>query len=883
MVKRVAFLAVFLLSAALVQPVAAYAATGSTVSMVRLPLGERPALEPMGVVQPERPLHIRVMLRPRHPGALARLATAVSTPGSPEYHHYLKKGMFASQYGASPKVVAETMAWLRSKGLQPGPLTDGLYIPVTVTTGQAEQAFSTQLLLYRLPSGRVAMANQQPPLVPSSLAPYIQSIVGLSTLGSLRPSLSFMTRSDTASTADHAVVDQASQAAGPLGPQACSAASSGMPTGVYTYTQIANAYSYSSLYVKGIEGNNVTVGIFATAAFNPSDIAQFQSCYGTDATVNVVNVDGGPSSTSLSSADSMEATLDIETIIAMSPMAQITVYEGRGDSLGDSLDIFSSMVNEDTASVLNISFGVCEPAASTDSGYMSSFNVLAEQAAAQGETVLASSGDAGSEGCYGESGLTTTEQDALAVDFPASDPYVTGVGGVTLLQASSPPSQTAWNDGCSAGSCSAGGGGISQRWPMPSWQRGPGVISSYSSGLPCNNPSGYCREVPDVSMVASGGVTIYYTGGYQGIDGWVAVGGTSLAAPSWAALVALADQGCNSPVGFINPVLYSPPSYVQGSLFYGVTSGNNDATGTNQGRYPAGVGYNLATGLGTPVADEVLTALQPEQGCTVPSPSPSPTPTPAPAPTASSGYLIAAANGSVFSFGEVSYEGSAYGKAAGAPISSIAIDPASQGYWLLSDNGSVFGFGAPYFGSAYRYIGFALASSIAATPNGQGYWILTTNGSVFGFGDAPYYGSAYDMIGETLAKAIVPTPNGQGYWILTTNGSVFGFGDAPYYGSAYGYTGGSPALSMAATPNGQGYWILTTNGSVFTFGNAKAYGTGIGLSPYAALVAIVPTSDGQGYWLVSSNGSVFGFGDAPYYGSAYDILGDTFVLAAGGY
>jgi len=757
MVKRVAILVASLCIVGLFFPVTAYAASTTTISMVRLPAGERVVLKPMGVVQPERTLHIQVMLRPRHPGALARLAIAVSTPGNPEYRHYLGKGMFAAQYGASPQVVAETMAWLRSEGLRPGPLTDGLYIPVTATTGQLERALSTQLLLYRLPSGRVAVANQQAPLVPSGLAPYIQSIVGLSTVGSLHPSLSLMTQSSDSGAVDTpaSTPPRPSETAGSLVPQACSAASSGLPTDVYTYNQIASAYGYSSLYAKGAEGSGVDVGIFATAAFNTADIAQFQSCYGTDATVNVVNVDGGPSSTTLSSADSAEATLDIETVIALSPMAQVTVYEGPGDSLGDSLDVFSSMVSQDSVSVITISFGVCEPVASTEPGYMSSFNVLAEQAAAQGQTVLASSGDTGSEGCYGESGLTTTAQDALAVEFPASDPYVTGVGGVTLLQASSPPSQTVWNDGCSGGSCSASGGGISQRWPMPSWQHGPGVINGYSSGSPCSNSGGYCREVPDVSMVASGGVMIYYSGGYQGIDGWVPIGGTSLAAPSWAALVALADQGCNSPAGFMNPVLYSPPAYVQGSLFYGVTSGNNDATGTNQGSYPAGSGYNLATGLGTPVAGEVLTALQPEQGCAVstPSPSPTPAPSPSPAPTAPSGYLIAAANGSVFGFGEVSYKGSAYGKTGEAPISSIAIDPAGQGYWMLSDNGSVFAFGAPYLGSAYRYIGFALASSIAATPDGQGYWILTTNGSVFGFGDAPYYGSAYDVLGNTFVLA----------------------------------------------------------------------------------------------------------------------------------
>ncbi len=179
----------------------------------------------------------------------------------------------------------------------------------------------------------------------------------------------------------------------------------------------------------------------------------------------------------------------------------------------------------------------------------------------------------------------------LAVDDPASQPYVTGVGGVSLSSLGPPAVQSAWNGGVLGG---AGGGGISQNWTMPSWQKGTGVENQYSTGSPCSAPSGsLCREVPDVSASAdpNHGYEIYYEGS------WVAAGGTSAAAPLWAAVVADTNQGCAGSTGFANPALYSHASDLQG-----VTTGNNDMTGTNSGLYPATAGYNMVSGLGTPTS-----------------------------------------------------------------------------------------------------------------------------------------------------------------------------------------------------------------------------------------------------------------------------------------
>ena len=132
---------------------------------------------------------------------------------------------------------------------------------------------------------------------------------------------------------------------------------------------------------------------------------------------------------------------------------------------------------------------------------------------------------------------------------------------------------------------------------MPSWQTGPGVLNSNSSGVPCSASSGFCREVPDVSAVADAndGYTIYYQGS------WTGEGGTSGASPLWASVIAIASEVCGTSLGFVNPTLYSLGTN-HPSEFSDVTAGNNDMTGTHNGTYSATPGYDMASGLGTPTA-----------------------------------------------------------------------------------------------------------------------------------------------------------------------------------------------------------------------------------------------------------------------------------------
>ena len=194
-----------------------------------------------------------------------------------------------------------------------------------------------------------------------------------------------------------------------------------------------------------------------------------------------------------------------------------------------------------------------------------------------------------------------------AVSDPASQPYVTAVGGTSLGHGTQtlgpPPTEQVWNDALYY-SEGAGGGGISSTFAMPAYQQALGTVTG-SSGTPCAAASGDCREIPDVSADAdpSSGYVIYDTVNAN-LGGWNALGGTSGATPLWAAVLAVVASADGNTAGYgaLNPTLYLLAQQSPGTYLNDVTSGNNDYNATAGGQYPAMPGYDMATGLGTPVA-----------------------------------------------------------------------------------------------------------------------------------------------------------------------------------------------------------------------------------------------------------------------------------------
>ena len=562
-------------------------------------------------------MSVEVALRPRDPAGLASFATDVSTPGGPEFRKYLRPGAFGSTFGAAAATVRATVAALRSLGLTTEVVSaNHLVIKVSSTAASIERAFHTTLVRYRLSSGAEIYANASAPRLPGAIAGGIQAIAGLDDMSLyhgqylVSPSPAHRARSRAAPTSTLAV---------PGGPQPCKAAvnESSLAGGPYTADEIATAYGFSGLYQASDFGSGETVGVFELEPFNETDVRTYDECYfgttegdtmSSPPQLQVVPVDGAQSG--LSSNEDVESTLDVEEISAFVPDATVEVYEGPNNNLGP-LDVWNEIFTEDTAKVITTSWGACEAQDGGSSVVAAEANLF-EEAAAQGQTVVAASGDSGSSDCTDAS---DNPIDKPAVDDPGSQPYVTSVGGTSMQTLGSPatpttaaiaPTQSVWNS-----DNGASGGGISANWAMPAYQADAapalGVVKAYSTRKPCGAPAGFCREVPDVSADAdpNTGLVIYWSGW----NGWSSVGGTSIAAPMWAALVTLADAwpSCSSqPVGFLNPTLYwiagmGPAQYA--ASFDDIRSGDNHlALFSSWWQYPATPGYDLASGLGTPTA-----------------------------------------------------------------------------------------------------------------------------------------------------------------------------------------------------------------------------------------------------------------------------------------
>lgn len=590
---------------ALVSPAAAgaVAAGSGPASVARvgaapaLPLGARI----VGSVAAATQMHVTVTLQPRDPMALQTFADAVSTPGSPLYGHYMTPAEFARRFGATADQVQAVQASLHAHGLNPGaPSANGLSIPVTATAGTVAQAFKVSFAHVALQTGASAIVNQQPPTLDGDVAPEVQAVLGLNTLSKAKP---LLVRPHAAAATVHLRPRVVTG-----GPQPCTNEpdlTKAQQDGGLTADQVASAYGFSGLYGSGDLGAGQAVAVLELEPYDPADIAHYENCYGVNALFANIPVDGGAGSGS----GSGEAALDIENVVGLAPQANIAVYEGPNSGSGP-YDTFSAIISQHVAQVVTASWGQCEFI--NGSGEASAENTLFQEAAAQGQSIVSASGDQGAEDCF-------PTPPTAQVDDPASQPYVTGVGGTKIGALGPPPSESVWNDMYPIG---ASGGGVSSLWKMPSYQANTPaplhVISSDSSGSTCGASSGYCREVPDVAADAdpATGYVIYWNGtGAAGPGqpaGWQVVGGTSAAAPTWAALIALvnASAACHGvPIGFANPALYGAAATGYANDFNDTVTGNNDMTGANLGQFAARPGYDMATGLGSPNGTALTQAL----------------------------------------------------------------------------------------------------------------------------------------------------------------------------------------------------------------------------------------------------------------------------------
>jgi kumamolisin len=531
-------------------------------------------------------ISISIGLNLRNTASLANYLNEISDPHSPLYRHYLNQASFDALFGPLPQSETAISAYFRSQGFRiTATYPNHLIVDAVGTVAQAEHAFQAQINNYHSSTGQLFFANASPPSLPVQIASLVASVSGLNNAVQYHRHL--LTHGQATL---HIGATSSSLA--------CPKPGSPMVPTSYIPSQIASAYDFSKLYNTGVMGEGQTIGLLELDGFSASDIATYAACFGGNKTViKTIPIDGynGAAGTNAS-----EVALDIETILGLAPhLASLRVYEAPGTSLTAYNDAWARIVS-DVTPVVSTSWVFCEQGAGLASEIQQE-NIFFQAAAAQGQTILAASGDLGADGCYDpQTGANTTP----SVDDPASQPFVTGVGGTTLHINFDNTYQfeQVWNDRSIHNGAS--GGGVSLVWHMPSWQEAPGVANAYSTGF---------REVPDVSMNADPqtGYDIFCKAGGCANQGWMILGGTSAAAPAWAAMIALANQASlkanGNMVGFLNPSLYdiahglSNTSY--NAAFHDIVPvagyiNNNDYVG-NGGTYPDGSAYDLATGLGT--------------------------------------------------------------------------------------------------------------------------------------------------------------------------------------------------------------------------------------------------------------------------------------------
>jgi subtilase family serine protease len=501
-----------------------------------------------------------VALNGANDAALTTFIANLSNPASPQYRHYLTTTQFAQRFGASASTLAAVTNYFTSYGIDVGTLSKGhIILHLRGSTTVIARAFATPVVTVRRSDGVLAAQFTSSATLPSAIAHDVAGVAGLSTVVPPTPNL----------TAPRAIAHAVTP--GPC-PSAGSQSTTPNSLGGYPAQQQAQLYGLSSQWAAGFDGAGQTIAVYELGPYSATDVSTYDACYGVSPSITTTNVDGGTSGTAID-----EATLDIEEITALAPGAAIKVYQAPNNGAGP-IDLYQRIADDNVASIVSVSWGDCE---ADPNGSVAVEQPIFEQMAAQNQTVIAASGDNGSSDC---SGLTTNSP---AVDDPASQPLVTGVGGLTV-NSIDPLQQTVWNRGSSGG---GGGGGQSIAWTRPSWQVATGIT-----------PNETGRLVPDLSTMADPG-----TGFIQYFSGvWGTIGGTSISAPLVSALVAVAAQSCGTDrLGFINPSLYAMAS----TGFADVTTGTNDVNGV--GSYSAGPGYDLASGLGSPNGAPFIAGLCP--------------------------------------------------------------------------------------------------------------------------------------------------------------------------------------------------------------------------------------------------------------------------------
>jgi kumamolisin len=472
----------------------------------------------------------------------------------------LTRAQYRQKHAADPAAIKMVRAFAKEFGLtvekdtpEPGRRT----IKLTGTVAAMQHAFGVKLVQKTL-DGDVYRVREGSIQIPSGLAAAVEAILGLDNRPQAQPHFRVLGSTINTNTA---------------GTGGFARAHSGAAGTSFTPVQVAQLYQFP----KGATATGQTIGIIELGGgYRTADLtAYFKSLGQTAPNVTAVSVDKGKNTPGSASGADGEVMLDIEVSAAVAPGAKIVVYFAPNTDQG-FIDAIGAAVHDTTnnPSVISISWG--GPESSWTAQALTALDAACQSAAALGITITVASGDNGStDGGTGNN-----------VDFPASSPHVLACGGTKLTgSGSNISSEVVWNE--QASNEGATGGGVSNVFPLPTWQA--------NAKVPAPSVRAGGRGVPDVAGDADP------VSGYQvRVDGQtMVIGGTSAVAPLWAGLIALNNQQNGKSAGFIQPQIYAAKG---ASAFNDIVSGNN-------GAFSARPGWDACTGLGSPIGTKLIALL----------------------------------------------------------------------------------------------------------------------------------------------------------------------------------------------------------------------------------------------------------------------------------
>jgi kumamolisin len=491
----------------------------------------------------------------------------------------LTHAQFRQRHGADPAAVKLVRAFAKEFGLTVAPHTPAAEhrtIKLTGTIAAMQKAFGVTLI-HETHDGATYRVREGSITLPSALVGPVEAVLGLDNRPQAQPHFRVLGEAGDISARE-------AQAGGFAKPHFGNAVQphAGTANASYTPPQIAQLYQFPA----NASAAGQTIGIIELGGgYKTADLTTYFKSLGQKTpTVTAVLVDGAKNSpTNANSADG-EVMLDIEVAAAVAPGANIVVYFTPNTDQG-FIDAIATAIHDtkNKPSVISISWGAPESGWTSQS--MTALDAACQSAAALGITITVAAGDNGST-----DGSTDGRNH---VDFPASSPHVLGCGGTKLLGSGSTiSSEVVWNE--LANNEGATGGGVSNVFPLPSWQAGANVPK------PTNSAGG--RGVPDVSGDADPA-----TGYAIRVDGKnMVIGGTSAVAPLWAGLIAVANAQNGKSAGFIQPAIYAAKAK---PAFNDITSGTN-YSGTPVG-FSAGTGWDACTGLGSPIGTKLIAVVNP--------------------------------------------------------------------------------------------------------------------------------------------------------------------------------------------------------------------------------------------------------------------------------